>query len=836
MKKIKMTKKLLSLVLCVLMVFTTVSVAAAENQVVKPVACQNGQHVFGGYVGTSVAATCEKDGLETYKCSACKETYEMIIPKTGHEYDEDAWVTIVEAQHTNLAVIQGRRRNYCLNCNEMQLEYVNIPHEFDENDSGEITKKATCVSDGATLKKCLLCNKNQTVIIPKNDDGHVYSDVYFTDKAPTCTQPGSGVKVCKYCDKVESVINVYAKNKEEAHSYLPWVFVKGLDDDAKCNDGKYGYYVKDCPDCDDVPLVQKFYAPHDIVNPVGVTSNCTNFGYAVGTGKSCKNCPSENPHNVITIDSSKHVWKEDIVIEEATCQNDGRVLRICELNRTHAEIVTITDGDHKFAGEWVVTKEATCNEAGLKENTCTVCNKTFTETIPADESLHIFNEDIAVKHLDETLSCKVTVKETSECTVCGIDMERDILNHEFEYKGEVAPTCGVTGKIFYKCTKCSEDKVVITPINPELHVGSGYYYVIAEPTCTTEGIEAELCKKCNKAILTNTKPVAKKGHIASDWEVDVQSTCTTEGKKVRHCIQEDCTFSITMNIAASHIFTSWAYTKEDPKENATCKKYVLRTRKCLVDGCDVTETEKYYGAHTPGSYEFVSGSCKDGGLVVVSCSTCGNKYKTYDLPAGVHVLDTENPVARIEADETICGGMIYNCLVCVDESTGEPLQLRLTNLHELRSVDTELKPTAATCTTSGITGKKMCFDCGLVIDQIIIEPLGHNYVWGSKGEVYCSRCGEFVVENDHVEDTDSLIFNCKHFCHNKGMMAKILVKILSKFWQIFGMNHFCADCANPHYHVESTVVHSVTKNEKGKLVIVYSCEECKVTREELTLK
>ena len=830
MKKFKMTKKLLSLVLCLLMVFTTVSVAAAETQVVKPAACQNGQHVFGGYVGTSEAATCVKEGRETYKCSVCKENYEMIIPKTGHNYDDDAWVTIVEAQHTNLAVIQGVRRNFCLDCNEMQLEYINIPHEFAENDSGEITKKATCVSDGATLKKCLLCNKKQTVIVPKNDDGHVYSDVYFTDKAPTCTKPGSGVKVCKYCDKVESVINVYAKNKEEAHSYLPWVFVEGLDDDATCNDGTYGYYVKNCPDCKET-IVQNFYAHHDIVNPVGVDSNCTNFGYAVGTGKSCKNCTTENPRNVIVIDSNKHVWKEDIVVKEANCQEKGTILRICELNRAHAQLVDIEAGEHKFAGDWTVTKAATCSEPGIKENTCTVCNEVITEEIPVDESLHEFDEANAVKHLDNTLSCKTLVKETSKCTKCGKDMEREILNHNFEYKGKVDPTCSATGKLFYECIKCAANEIVITPIDPELHVGSGYYYVITESTCTTEGVEAELCKKCNKAILTNTKPVAKKGHVASEWKVGVQNTCTTAGTKVRHCTNKDCSFSITMNIAASHRYSAWSYASPG-KDAAKCNEYVTRIRFCLVEGCNDSQTEKYYGSHIPGTYKFVSGNCKDGGYVVVNCSHCGKNYKTYNLPAGVHMLDTEHPVGAIEADDLICGGMIYNCLVCTDEATGEPLQLRLTNPHSYRTIETTIKPSNPTCTTAGMTSKKACFDCGLVVEQTEIEATGHNFVWGSKGEVYCSKCGEYAVENEYVD----LIYNCKHFCHNKGMMAKILVKILSKFWQIFGMNHFCADCANPHYHEDSTVIHSVTKNEKGKLVIVYSCEECKVTKKEMTLK
>ena len=825
MKNFKITKKLLSLVLCVLMVFSTVSVASAETQSGTAADCENGNHVFGGYVGESVAATCKTDGRETYKCSVCKGTFEMIIPKTDHNFDDDAWVTIIEAYHSTQGVKQGRRRNYCLDCGEMKLENINIPHEFAEGDTGEITRKPTCVSGGATLKKCLLCGKKQTVELPADENAHAYGDVYFTGTRPTCTTPGDGVKVCTLCNKVETVTGVYAKNEDEAHSYIPWTSTPetNLPDDAVCSDNNLGKIFKFCSGCNKTVDEKTFSAKHNIINPDGVVATCTNFGYTKGF---CSTCRTHNATNLLFVDSSKHKWLEDIVIEEATCKNDGRILRRCALNRAHAEIITVKGGEHKYAGEWVVTKEAKCNEAGTKTNTCTVCKLTFTETIPADESLHIFDENNSTKHIIDG-DCKLVVKETSKCTVCKKDMERDILNHDFVKRGEVAPTCSENGKIFYKCTKCSEDKIITIPADPKLHVGSGYYYDITKPTCTTEGLKAELCKKCNKAIITDetTKKVPKKGHTASAWATEVQSTCTTAGKKVRSCTNDGCGFTLTMNIAASHTFTSWAYTKEDPKENATCKKYVVRTRKCLVDGCNKTETENYYGNHVPGTYEFIKGNCTDGGIVRVTCETCKNPYKTYDVPAGAHVLNTDKG-KPIEGDNNICGGMTYECFICKDES-GNALKVSLTHSHTFRHIESDIEAFDPTCELPGLTGKKQCIDCFYVLPQDIIEPLGHNFVWGSKGEIYCSRCGEYEVGEN---------VTCKHFCHNKGMVAKILVKVFSIFWKLFGNNHFCADCATPHYHEESTVIHSVKTDKKGKLVVEYSCEECKVTKKEITLK
>lgn len=795
MKNFKTTKKLLSLVLCVLMVFSTISIASAETSDYTPAGtladCQNGNHVFGGYVGEIVPATCEKEGLETYRCSVCNKEYTMVTPKTGHRYDDDAWVTIVEAQHTNLAVIQGRRRNYCLDCNEMQLEYVNIPHEFAEDDAGEIMKYPTCVSVGGTLKKCLLCEKNQPVEIPVDKNAHVYDGVYFTGKAPTCTTPGSGVKVCIYCDHIENVTNVYAKNADEAHSYLPWTIVNPLPDNAVCSGNQVAKLVKYCPDCNITVAEQEFSAMHEIVNPVGVVATCSDYGYAKGF---CNKCGTSGVTNILFPDSSKHVWMEDIVIEEATCQNDGRILRRCKLNRAHAEYVTVKDGTHKLADEWTVTKEATCNKPGTKTNTCSVCNVTFTEEIPADESLHIFDEENSTKELVYELSCKTLVKEKSKCKVCNTAMEREILNHDFVKVGEVDPTCGETGKIFYKCSKCSEDKIVIIPVDHTKHKGSGYYYLTTEPTCTTEGVESELCSKCKKAIPTNTKPVPKTGHIAGEWLTEQPYSCEKSGTQVRKCTKEGCSFSITMNVAPSHSYTAWAYSGGG-KDKATCKQSVTRTRKCLVETCNHVDQEEYYGSHIPGSFRFLSGDCTTGGTVEAVCGCCDKVYKVFDVRQGEHVLDTENPEDLTYDPAVYCGGKIYTCHICKSK-------VELSIRHSYRHIDTEIGAFEPTCTFPGLTSKKQCIDCFYVLDQQILLPTGHNYVWGSNGEIYCSRCGDFKVGEEVDPETGKTEeINCRHFCHNKGMFAKILLKVLTIFWKMFGTNQVC-ECGAVHYEIK----------------------------------
>ena len=104
-------------------------------------------------------------------------------------------------------------------------------------------------------------------------------------------------------------------------------------------------------------------------------------------------------------------------------------------------------------------------------------------------------------------------------------------------------------------------------------------------------------------------------------------------------------------------------------------------------------------------------------------------------------------------------------------------------------------------------------DCFYVLEQKIILPTGHDFKWGLNGEIYCKNCGEYYIgdntDTDEDEDTDSDLdifkpeyITCKHFCHNQGVTAKILLKVLTIFWKMFGIKQVC-DCGVAHYEVKT---------------------------------
>ena len=154
-----------------------------------------------------------------------------------------------------------------------------------------------------------------------------------------------------------------------------------------------------------------------------------------------------------------------------------------------------------------------------------------------------------------------------------------------------------------------------------------------------------------------------------------------------------------------------------------------------------------------------------------------------------------------------------------------------TTSHTLFKVDNilkkEIKPT---CETPGQTQAYECKDCKIYIDSIPLAALGHNFKYDEDGTKYCTNCNLYYVNTEEGET-----ITCDHFCHNKGTVAKVLTKVCSFFWKLFGNNHFCT-CGTAHYHEKSAKVISITKDEKGKTVLEYDCKECKVIAGKVTLK
>ena len=182
--------------------------------------------------------------------------------------------------------------------------------------------------------------------------------------------------------------------------------------------------------------------------------------------------------------------------------------------------------------EGEITTAPTCENAGVKTYTCTVCNATKTEAISA-------TGHTPVQIPEKPATCtEPGHKAGTKCSVCkailsGME-EIPATGHTEVIDVAKAPTCTETGLTEGKhCSVCNE-VLVAQKVIP----AKGHAEVIdpaVEPTCTEPGkTEGKHCSVCNE-ILVAQEVIPAKGHTEV-IDPAVAPTCTktglTEGK---HC-------------------------------------------------------------------------------------------------------------------------------------------------------------------------------------------------------------------------------------------------------------------------------------------------------------
>ena len=182
--------------------------------------------------------------------------------------------------------------------------------------------------------------------------------------------------------------------------------------------------------------------------------------------------------------------------------------------------------------EGEITTAPTCENAGVKTYTCTVCNATKTEAISA-------TGHTPVQIPEKPATCtEPGHKAGTKCSVCkailsGME-EIPATGHTEVIDVAKAPTCTETGLTEGKhCSVCNE-VLVAQKVIP----AKGHTEVIdpaVEPTCTEPGkTEGKHCSVCNE-VLVAQEVIPAKGHTEV-IDPAVAPTCTktglTEGK---HC-------------------------------------------------------------------------------------------------------------------------------------------------------------------------------------------------------------------------------------------------------------------------------------------------------------
>ena len=269
--------------------------------------------------------------------------------------------------------------------------------------SAVITKQPTCTSEGTKTKTCTQCGATVTETIAKLS--HSYT---ATVVAPTCTADGYTLHKCSVCGT----------------SYK--------DSTTKATGHSYGNSV------------------------VTKQPTCTSEGTKTKTCTKCNATVTE------TIPKTSHKYADTIVAP--TCTANGYTLHKCSVCGTSYKDSTTKATGHSY-GNSVVTKQPTCTSEGTKTKTCTKCNATVTEKLPA-------KGHTAVTDKGYTATCTTAGKtDGSHCSVCNTVIKVQTVINATGHKSsgwivDKAAFIGVKGSKHKECTVCK--KVLETAEIPAL--------------------------------------------------------------------------------------------------------------------------------------------------------------------------------------------------------------------------------------------------------------------------------------------------------------------------------------------------------------------------------
>ena len=557
-------------------------------------------------------------------------------------------------------------------------------------------KDATCTEDGYTGDTvCAICGKENTKGETIQSKGH--TEVIDAAKAPTCTETGlTEGKHCSVCNEViveQEVIPATGHTEKTVVGKPATCTETGLTDGISCSvcgtvikaqedipakghtevidpaveptctepgktEGKH------CSVCNEI-LVAQTEIPatgHTEKTVVGKPATCTETGLTDGI--SCSVCGTVIKAQE-EIPAKGHSWNEGEITTSPTCENAGVKTYTCTVcNATKTEAIDATGHTPVEVAE----QPATCTEAGHTAGTkCSVCAAILSgmEEIPATGHTEVIDAAKAPTCTEPGLT------EGKHCSVCGevITAQKEIpaLGHSWgEWTVTTPASCTATGEETRTCDRCAATE------KREL-AKTGHTEVVdpaVEATCTEPGkTEGKHCSVCGE-VITAQKEIPALGHSWGEWTVTTPASCTATGEETRTC--DRCAATGKRELAKTG-----HREVVDPAVEATCTATGLTEGKhcsvchAVIVAQEVVPMKEHTVVTVPGK----AATCTEAGLTDgEKCSVCGKELKAQEtIKALGHSWDEGKVTTAPTYEKT--GVKTYTCGICKATKTESIPQL-----------------------------------------------------------------------------------------------------------------------------------------------------------------
>ena len=333
-------------------------------------------HVHSYQEVSRTAPTCTEDGVTTYRCETCGDTYTETTPATGHSYTAAVTApTCTEKGYTTYT---------CTACSDHYTanEVAALGHDY-----AETTVPATCTENGSVTHTCTRCGNSYTETLPAT--GHTYT---VSGSEATCTEGGKTVHTCTVCG------DTYTETTPAlGHDY------KAVVTSPTCTEKGYTTYT--CKRCGDHYTADEVAALGHDYKAVVTAPTCTEKGYTTYT---CATCGDH--YTADEVAALGHDY--EAVVTAPTCTEDGYTTYTCRNcgDRRTGHVVSALGHSYE------------CTEDGNDRiYTCTRCGDTYTEAIlptvevklQPGETYTFHTEDAAVTESADPAVAATTIEALS---------------------------------------------------------------------------------------------------------------------------------------------------------------------------------------------------------------------------------------------------------------------------------------------------------------------------------------------------------------------------------------------------------------------------------------